>query len=456
MSSCPAPRPGVHRGLLVPAVVGAVWRVGMLLVDKWNQPLLLNDSLYYSAQARQLVDGVWFREIFVDQPGAEHGPLTSILMAPVSWMADPVPWQRSVTVVCGVITVVLIGVLATRLAGRRAGTVAAWIAAASPNLWMNDGLVMSESVSMLAVVTTMLLVERAMVRRDAWSFAAVGVAAGLAAHARSELAILTPGVAILLWWTSAGESCGADDWRAHRSGLPRLPRLPRLVAPALVIGLAVATVSPWVVFNLVRFERPVTLTTNDGTTLLGAYCDATFSGADRGGWSLVCVLGDPDYRQDEEPSMRSARQRDLAFTYARHHLGELPGVVAARVGRTFDLYRLDSLVAQDVGEERYRWASWAGIGSWWLLCGVVLAGVRPLRRELAPQHRWLLALPAVAVLLTTTMFYGGHRIRSSLEPSLVIAAAVVLAARWSARRSGRGRPPGRTVSAAPTLGDEPT
>ena len=450
MSSCPAPRPGVHRGLLVPAVVGAVWRVGMLLVDKWNQPLLLNDSLYYSAQARQLVDGVWFREIFVDQPGAEHGPLTSILMAPVSWMADPVPWQRSVTVVCGVVTIVLIGLLTTRLAGRRAGVVAAWIAAASPNLWMNDGLVMSESVSMLAVVTAMLLVERAMVRRDAWSFAAVGVAAGLAALARSELAILAPGVAILLWWTSARAGASVEDGPAGRS------RRRRLVAPVLVIGLAVATVSPWVVFNVVRFERLVTLTTNDGTTLLGAYCDATFSGADRGGWSLVCVLADPDYRQDEEPSMRSARQRDLAFTYARHHLGELPGVVAARVGRTFDLYRLDSLVAQDVGEERYRWASWAGIGSWWLLCGVVLAGVRPLRRELAPQHRWLLALPAVAVLLTTTMFYGGHRIRSSLEPSLVIAAAVVLAARWSARRSGRGRPPGRTVSAAPTLGDEPT
>ena len=46
---------GAHRGLVMPTVVGAIWRLGMLVVDKWHQPLLLNDSLYYSAQARQLV-----------------------------------------------------------------------------------------------------------------------------------------------------------------------------------------------------------------------------------------------------------------------------------------------------------------------------------------------------------------------------------------------------------------
>ena len=63
------PLPAAARAAVL---VGALWRVGMLVVDKWSQPLLLNDSLYYSAQARQLADGVWFREIFVDRPGAEH------------------------------------------------------------------------------------------------------------------------------------------------------------------------------------------------------------------------------------------------------------------------------------------------------------------------------------------------------------------------------------------------
>ncbi len=133
-------------------VVGALWRLGVLLVDKWSQPLLLNDSLYYSAQARQLADGVWFREIFVDRPGAEHGPLTSTVLAVVSWAADPVPWQRLCTVLAGIATVWLLARLALRLAGPGAAVAAAWIGATYPNLWMNDGLVMSESFSVLTVV----------------------------------------------------------------------------------------------------------------------------------------------------------------------------------------------------------------------------------------------------------------------------------------------------------------
>lgn len=444
MSSSTDSRSGWHRGLVVPVAVGAVWRLGVLAVDKWHQPLLLNDSLYYSAQARQLASGTWFREIFVDQPGAEHGPLTSVLMSPVSWLDDPVPWQRLITVLCGIATVALIGVLATRLAGPRTGVVAAWIAAVYPNLWMNDGLVMSESISVLAVVCILLLALRALDRRDPRAFVVLGVAAGLGALARSELALVTPGFALVVWW--AMRRPRVDRETASGGTRP-------LMGALLVLVGAGLTVSPWVVFNLARFERPVTLTTNDGTTLLGAYCDATFHGPDRGGWSLVCVVADPEYQQDEEPSVRSARQRHLAVEYARNHERELPGVVVARVGRTLDLYRLHSLIAQDVGEERFRWASWAGVVSWWALALVVVAGVGRLRRRVGPVERWLLAMPALGVLFTTVVFYGGHRIRSSLEPSLVVAAAIVFVSWWSDRR-----PQQEAAPSSPALAevDEPT
>ena len=132
-------------------VGGAVLRAVRLVVSKWDQPLGLNDSLYYSAQARQLAHGVWFREAFADQPGAEHGPLTSTLMAVVSWGNDPINRQRMVTVACGIATVAVIGIVARRVAGNRAGLIAAGIAAVYPNLWLNDGLVMSESVSCLLI-----------------------------------------------------------------------------------------------------------------------------------------------------------------------------------------------------------------------------------------------------------------------------------------------------------------
>ena len=83
----------------VAIAAGAIWRLGRLALVKWHQPLLFNDSVYYSEQAKLLTRGLWYREVYLAEglPGAEHGPLTSTLLAPVSWVHDPVPWQRLVT-----------------------------------------------------------------------------------------------------------------------------------------------------------------------------------------------------------------------------------------------------------------------------------------------------------------------------------------------------------------------
>src|SRR6478735_4916583 len=118
-----------RRRLILVVLVGAALRIVRLVVDKWGHPLLLNDSLYYSAQAQQLAHGIWFREVFVDQPGAEHGPLTSSLMALVSWGNSPFDRQRVVTVACGIATVAVIGLVGRRVGGDRVGLIAAAIAA---------------------------------------------------------------------------------------------------------------------------------------------------------------------------------------------------------------------------------------------------------------------------------------------------------------------------------------
>lgn len=109
-----ATTPSHGRAVRAAVLAGAAIRIGYLLT-KWNQPLRLNDSYYYSGQAYQLAHGRLFRELFVDQPGAEHGPLTSLLMAPFSWGDDFVRWQRMVTVACGITLVWLLGRLGTRL-----------------------------------------------------------------------------------------------------------------------------------------------------------------------------------------------------------------------------------------------------------------------------------------------------------------------------------------------------
>ena len=391
---------------------GALLRT-IRLATKWNHPLLLNDSLYYAAQAQQLAHGVWFREVFIDQPGAEHGPLTSTLMALVSWGNDPFNRQRIVTVVCGVATVAIIGLVGRRVAGNRAGLIAAAIAALYPNLWISDGLVMSESVSCLLIALALWAI---LVWADKPTLRAamlVGVAVGLGTLARSEVVLFVPAAAAVMWIVG------------RRSGLAR--QWTQVLAAA---GVALALLLPWTIFNLVRFEKPVFLTTNEGGALLGANCEDTYYGPAQGGWSLFCLVNDPGNGPLEDTSMRTARQRHEALSYVGHHLSTLPRVELQRVGRSLDLFALGDMLRGDVGEERERWAAWAGIISFWLLAPLAAVGALLTRR----RDRVVLLIPVMIALVTTVVIYGGHRIRAAAEPAIVILAAVAID-RWLDRRS---------------------
>jgi 4-amino-4-deoxy-L-arabinose transferase-like glycosyltransferase len=232
----------------------------------------------------------------------------------------------------------------------------------------------------------------------------VGLAAGLGTLARSEVLLFVPAAALLMW--VSGRRSGQQTWR-HA---------------AIAAGTAIAVLLPWVIFNFVRFDRPVMLTTNDGPALLGANCDETYYGPAQGGWSLFCVVNDPGTRPDEDPSTRSARQRREAVSYARHNAGELPSVVLKRVARALDLFALDNMVHGDAGEEREQWASWAGIVSFWLLAPLAVYGAMKTRR----RDRAVLLIPLVIAAATTVLIYGGHRLRSTAEPSIVILAAIAI------------------------------
>ena len=231
------------RRLGIVAAVGFVWRLALLVVDKWDQELLFNDSIYYSEWAKQLTEGRFFREGFNDLPTAEHGPLTSVLMVPFSWMDDPVAYQRLVTVICGTATIVVIGLLGRAVRGDRVGIVAAVIAALYANLWINDGLVMSESVSVLAVSAVLLSAHRVFVvgRTDARSLVVLGVLCGLAALARSELVLFVPMLALTV-----------IVLRPPRDAAPGMSQ--RWAGAGILVATAVAVLLPWVVPNLVRFE----------------------------------------------------------------------------------------------------------------------------------------------------------------------------------------------------------
>ena len=401
-----------HRRLAVIVALGAAWRLLYLFVVKFDDNLRLNDSLYYSMQAGRNSEGDWFKEALSDLPGAEHGPLTSLYLTPWSLPGgDNVPWQRFAVTLLGIATLVVIGLVGRRLGGPRAGLLAAAIAGVYPNLWINDSLVMSESLACLIVAGTLLVALRFDERPSVAGTAMLGLLCGLGALTRSEIALFAVGFAGVAWWRLGWE-------HGPLTGGAR-----RLLLPSVIVATSLATMAPWMLYNLGQFENPVLLSTNDGTTLLGANCDSTYYD-DIGGWDIRCL--EPVSNEVVlDASERSRQRRQIALEYIGDHPERVPVVVMARVGRLLDVYGLSSLVALDTGEEKAEWAVWAGVVCWWLLAAAAMVGWRRLGATgEAASARWWLTVPLATVLLITVLFYGAHRIRAPAEPAVVLLAAV--------------------------------
>ena len=390
-----------RRGIVVATVIGAIWRIAML-ISRWNLGLVFNDSLYYSFQAKQNAQGEWFRLVFTNGPGAEHPPLASLLMTPASLLPHVESWQRATNTLLGIAVVPLIALLGQRLGGRRVAVIAAFVAAVYPNLWINDSLVMSESAAVFFVVVALLCAWRFQQRFDYRSAIMTGVVVALAALTRSELILLAPLLALI-------------GFRAQA----RLEWLKRAVVMLVVVG---AVIAPWMLYNSTRFDASVLLSANEGGTILGSNCDATYGGPTMGGWLTTC-LSDVVIQPNEDASELSRREHQIAVRYMRAHVRRLPMVVGARLLRTADLYGLDDLVFLDVADQRGRVPSWSGIISWWILAPIAVVGWWRNRRRCG----WILIAPAISVFATAAVFYGAHRLRAPLEPVVVVCAAMAIA-----------------------------
>jgi hypothetical protein len=121
-------------------------------------------------------------------------------------------------------------------------------------------------------------------------------------------------------------------------------------------------------------------------------------------------------------------------TYARQHLGQLPGVVLARETSTWGLgnhsYQLELAVAG--GRNRtYEELGWI---MYWILLPFVLVGGVVLARQ-SRRRLTIMAVPIVVVALNVAITYGSTRFRIAAEPTLAVLAAVgLVAVAGSARR----------------------
>lgn len=399
-------------------LAAAVWRVLYVLMFKVDDDVV-GDQIYYSGQAVTIANGNWFADPFI--PGAyaaDHAPLTALAVAPASWDdAEPFVAQRLLMAMYGTAVVAGIGLVTRWLTDRVTSLVAVAIAAVYANLWMNDALIMAETPSALAVVLVLFASYRFDLSRSTRDAVVMGLAVGLAGLARAELLLL--GVVLVLPMVLFGQHASADRRRR--------------VFHLAVAGLAaVALVSPWIIRNQVRFDETVTMSTQDGLTLVGTNCPAAFEGPGRGFWHLSCAFAVP-VPDGADQSVRSAIYRDVAVDYLGDHLDQVPSVVVARLGRGLSVWQVDAMATLNQGEGRERLASWIGVVQFWTL--VPLAAYGLVAWPVA-QRRWpMLALILMSVL-TIAALYGIPRFRIAAEVAIVVCGAIGLVS--LVRRQGTG------------------
>lgn len=425
--------------LMLITLVALTFRVIYTVTGTVRPDRYIYDSTFYRDEARSLATGHGFVQPgFMAPPKthappvASHPPLLVVLLAPVSWASNGNELAlRIFNCVMGALGVALIGLLGRELGGARTGVVAAVLAALYPNLWVNDGLIMAESLSVVVVAAAVLLALRVIRRPTLAGAAALGAMCGLGALTRGELVFLFP-----LLCLPALVVAGV---RNHR----------RFVDLVLVASLVVvAFVGPWVAYNMRRFEKPVFISTNFDVNLLASSCPLVMHGRYIGG--LWFCAGARLRGVDE--SVIAADDRKQAIALIRDQLGHYPVVVLARIGRTWSLFRPLDGISIGVNEGRPRWVTWLGLIGYYPLLVLAVAGawIRRRRREVL----WpMLVVPAI---ITAAMIasYGQVRYRATAEPMLVVLAAHRLTAGslrdWCPRR--KSRMPARDTPVSPANG----
>jgi 4-amino-4-deoxy-L-arabinose transferase-like glycosyltransferase len=401
--------------MFVITILAVTVRVVYVLVDRKGISFG-GDAYFYHEGANLLAQGHGFIEPYFYHLGrtvqaAEHPPLYVVFLAVPSTLGftstlTHLLWSCTL----GTATVVVVGLLGRSVTNSaRAGLIAAVIAALYPNLWIPDGSLEAETAAMLMTALAVFLAYRAL-RRPTWpQFAAVGLAVGAATLARSELILLLPLLVLPL-------ACWTRD-------LDLGQRLQRLALAGLA---AIVVIAPWSIFNVTRFKHPIYLSAQFDALLASANCNDTYSGRLIGYFSVSCAAAaGRRYHVKGDQSEQAIGYRRAALDYIRHHEARLPVVIAARLGRTLELYRpgqnLQLREYLDRVEKSVARAALLGFAALALLSVVGAIIMRRRRVVLFP-----LIGPIAIVIVTVVVTYASERFRTTAEVMLVVLAAVAI------------------------------
>jgi 4-amino-4-deoxy-L-arabinose transferase-like glycosyltransferase len=396
--------------LAVATAVGAVIRFMYLFHGAPVFPI--GDGFSYHLEALRIADGLGYTSP-VGDIGAElahHPPGWVTVLAGVVELGFGDLRAHQVTgVIIGLAIIVVIGLVGRRYAGPRVGVVAAFVAAIYPGFWVLEVQILSEPLGLLIIGLLTLTLADLWQRPSLGRAALTGAVAGALALVRSEQVAM---IAIAV--------------------VPVLLLNPRVTVPRRIAwtGAAAATaallMAPWTIYNLGRFDEPVLLSTNSGSTLLSGNCPpVTYSGEligfhdNRCLSELILRIGPRD-RSEGDIAARNA-----AFDNIVDNLDRMPATVLARYGRTLGVFRPSQTVDYAAGWfGSATWPVWAWATSFWLLLPLAGYGYIVLRQ--ARAFRWPLVAPLVITLLVVTFAYGELRYHTPSDLGLVVLAAVGL------------------------------
>jgi 4-amino-4-deoxy-L-arabinose transferase-like glycosyltransferase len=433
----------------VPTIVGiafAGWLLRMWAILSWRPTCdiasddcykVAGDAFYHHGQANLLADhGEYLNPNIhlatgelVDSAG--DPPLFAAYLAAWSKIGfDGVTDHRVAASLWGFVLVLAVGLFARRLAGNVAGVIAAILAAVHPLMWINDIMLLSEGMHQPFIVLMFWAAYEWITEPSRRNIAILGVAIAAATMIRAEaLSLYGFMVLPLIWW-----------------GVKALDTKEK-VRQTILCGLAgLILMSPWLVYNNVRFEKPVTVSAVSGTVMVAGACDGAWTGESLGYWvncfddDLIAKLREelpgswPDDEADRvhyDESVIDEFNRDHAIEYYLDNWRRYPKVAAARIGRSLELYRVSHTLRMQYGVEgRWEEPSTVGLGVYYALIPFTVIGALLLRRRKIRLTPLLSMWPMI--MLASAMTFGLTRYRVPIDIAMIILAAVALS--WIVHR----------------------
>jgi 4-amino-4-deoxy-L-arabinose transferase-like glycosyltransferase len=310
---------------------------------------------------------------------------------------------RLVQVPLGAVTIMLTWLLARRLFGVRVAVIAALVVALYPLAWQYEELLYPESLATpLTLAVLIVMLTRPPSRRNA-VLSGVLVGISLLIRPSGEFLVLA---ALIAWGMSVG-------WR-------------RGLGLAAIAALSAAlVVAPWTVRNAIVMHGFVPISLQDAA-LYGTFnSTSAHDPVSPYGWRReppnVVDLFNPAHPLSDVKLRSALIHRGLSYISA--HPGSLFGAFFWNgLSRLWDIRRRSNSLAEVPFEGRSRFVSEVGLDLYDVLLPLALIGLWRVRRRRRAVVVGVIAL-ALGASVTFTV-EGGTRYRATLEPLIVVLAAV--------------------------------